>query len=83
MAKTTRFRDRSRKKSVGFTGLARAVLLLAVRDATAKHNTEARRNARRFLHQNNRMLGIYCELAEWDADYILENVERLSNGEAG
>ena len=28
------------------------------------------------------MLGLYCELAEWDADYIRENVERLSNGEA-
>ena len=26
---------------------------------------------------------VYCELAEWDADYIRENVERLSNGETG
>ena len=80
----TKFRDRGRKRSVGFKGLARAVLLKAVQDAAAVHQNDdrVRRDAYRFF-QDSRMLGIYCELAEWDADYIRENVERLSNGEAG
>ena len=77
----TKWRRQKRKRSVGFKGLAREMLLLAVKDAV-HHSDDRRRDAYRFF-QNSRMLGIYCELAEWDADYIRENVERLSNGEAG
>ena len=78
----TKWRQK-RKRSVGFKGLARAVLLSAVKDAAVHQNDErVRRDAYRFF-QDSRMLGIYCDLAEWDADYIRENVERLSNGEAG
>ena len=72
---------RGGKRSVGFSGLARAVLLLAVRDATAKHDTEARRGACRFF-QDSRMLVIYCGLAEWDIDYLRDNVERLNDRNA-
>ena len=73
----TKYRRNERgKRAVGFKGLARGVLLLAVRDATAKHDTEVRRGACRFF-QNSRMLILYCGLVEWDADYIRENVERF------
>ena len=83
MTKCPKWRERGRKRSVGFKGLAREMLLLAVKDAAVHQNDErVRRDACRFF-QNSRMLGIYCELAEWDADYIRENVERLSNGETG
>ena len=82
MAKTTKFRDRGRRKrSIGYKGLAREVLLLAVKDATGQKKDErVRRDAYRFF-QNSRMLGIYCDLAEWDVGYIRENVERLSLGQ--
>ena len=76
--KTTKFRDRGRKRSPGFKGLAREVVLLAVKDATGHQKDErVRRSAYRFF-QDSRMLGIYCELAEWDVDYISENVDRLN-----
>ena len=71
-----------KRRTVGFKGLAQAVLLRAVQDATDHKDKGVRRDAYRFF-QDSRMLVIYCELAEWDADYIRENVERLSNGEAG
>ena len=83
MAKRTKRRPpQGKNRTVGWAGLAQAVLLRAVQDATAPMDTEGRRGARRFF-QDKRMLGIYCELAEWDADYIRQNVERLSNGQAG
>ena len=78
-----KWRERGRKRSLGLKGLAREVLLLAVKDATGHQNDQrVRRSAYRFF-KDSRMLGLYCALAEWDADYIRENVERLSNGEAG
>ena len=82
MTKWPKWRAQGRKRSVGFKGLAREMLLLAVKDAAVHQNDDRRRDAYRFF-QNSRMLGLYCELAEWDADYIRENIERLSNGEAG
>ena len=79
----TKWRERGRKRSVFFKGLAREVLLLAVKDATVQKKDErVRRSAYRFF-QDSRMLVLYCALAEWDTDYIKENVERLSNGETG
>ena len=73
---------RGPNRAVGFKGLARAVLLRAVQDATVKHNTDTRRGAFRFFHQNSRMLGVYCGLAEWDADYLRDNVDRLNDRNA-
>ena len=72
----------AKKRTPGLVGLARAVLLLAVRDATGNKDKRVHLGARRFF-RDDRTLGIYCELAGWDADYIRENVERLNNGEAG
>ena len=69
-------------RAAGFKGLARAVLLKAVQDATVKRNTESRRGACRFFHEDSRMLGVYCGLAEWDADYLRDNVERLNDRNA-
>ena len=83
MTKWPKWRAQGRKRSVAFKGLGREVLLLAVKDATGHQKDErVRRSAYRFF-QDSRMLGLYCELAEWDVDYISENVERLSNGETG
>ena len=82
MTKWPKWRAQGRKRSVGFKGLAREMLLLAVKDATGQKDERVRRDAYRFF-QNSRMLCIYCELAEWDADYLMENIERLSDVETG
>ncbi len=82
MAKRRRHAQNS-TRTVGWVGLARAVLLHAVQDATADKDKDVRWSAHRFIREG-RMFGIYCELAEWEPDYIRQNVERLlSSGEAG